>query len=98
MCSAKNLYSAIDSSSIINIDLTSNADLALGVKFGTFYGTARRLDYVSGKLFGKIAAGEGGNNLLRMQRQIINFFSAFSVVIYASGWTFLCHVYHQPLR
>lgn len=74
MCSAKNLYSAIDSSSIINIDLTSNADLALGVKFRTFYDTARRLDYVSGKLFGEIAARESGNNLLRMQRQINNFF------------------------
>lgn len=79
MCSAKNLYSAIDSSSIINIDLTSNTDLALGrsSELSSSLGLRFRQVVWRNCCYGK-----------RMQRQINNFFSAFSVVIYASGWTF----------
>lgn len=54
----------------------------------------------SGKLFGEIAAQENGNNLLRMQRQIINFFLSESLfrafcltAIYASCLTiFFCRL------
>lgn len=75
-CAREISYSAIDSSSIINIDLTSNADLALLMKFQTFYRFfCCSSDYVSGKAICEIAATGNGNNLLRMAGQINNFFS-----------------------
>jgi hypothetical protein len=88
-------YSIIDSSSIINIDLTSYTELAFWWKIPSFFYRIFIATFlvslpifISGKVIWRIAVTESGNNLLRMATQINIFFSLSLLLLtvnYTSG-------------